>query len=120
MSKARACVIDGENFLIGLAVDISDLVSAREKIDLQLKEISRLNDLLKAENIYLKDQFKSTSIRNAIIAESESIKYIHFKIKQVATTKATVLIEGETGTRKELVARAIHKESKRSNKSFKK
>jgi len=118
ISKARSCVIDGENYLIGLAVDISDLVSAQEKINDQMKEISRLNDLLKAENIYLKDQYESTSIRNEIIGESESIKYIHFKIKQVAPTNATVLIEGETGTGKELVARAIHKESKRSNKPF--
>jgi PAS domain S-box-containing protein len=118
LSKARSCVIDGENYLIGLAVDISDLVSAQEKINDQMKEISRLNDLLKAENIYLKDQYESTSIRNEIIGESESIKYIHFKIKQVAPTNATVLIEGETGTGKELVAREIHKESRRSYKPF--
>jgi len=118
LTRARACEIEGEVYLIGLAVDISDLVSAREKINEHLKEISRLNDLLKAENIYLKDQFESTSIRNEIIGESESIKYIHFKIKQVAPTNATVLIDGETGTGKELVARAIHKQSKRSNKPF--
>ncbi|MCU0415071.1 MAG: sigma 54-interacting transcriptional regulator [Ignavibacteriaceae bacterium] len=118
LTRARACEIEGEVYLIGLSIDISDLVSAREKINEQMKEISRLNDLLKAENIYLKDQFESTSIRNEIIGESNSIKYIHFKIKQVAPTNATVLIEGETGTGKELVARAIHKESKRSNKPF--
>jgi PAS domain S-box-containing protein len=118
LTRARACEIEGEVYIIGLAIDISDLVSAREKINDQMKEISRLNDLLKAENIYLKDQFESTSIRNEIIGESNSIKYIHFKIKQVAPTNATVLIEGETGTGKELVARAIHKESKRSNKPF--
>ena len=118
LSKARACKINGEVYLIGLAVDISDLVSAREKINEQLKEISRLNDLLKAENIYLKDQFESTSIRNEIIGESESIKYIHFKIKQVAPTNATVLIEGETGTGKELIAKAIHKNSNRKDKPF--
>jgi len=118
LTRARACEIEGEVYLIGLSIDISDLVSAREKINEQMKEISRLNELLKAENIYLKDQFESTSIRNEIIGESESIKYIHFKIKQVAPTNATVLIEGETGTGKELVAREIHKESKRSNKPF--
>jgi len=118
LTRARACEIEGEVYLIGLAIDISDLVSAREKINEQMKEISRLNELLKAENIYLKDQFESTSIRNEIIGESESIKYIHFKIKQVAPTNATVLIEGETGTGKELVAREIHKESRRSNKPF--
>jgi len=118
LTRARACEIEGEVYLIGLSIDISDLVSAREKINEQMKEISRLNELLKAENIYLKDQFESTSIPNEIIGESEEIKYIHFKIKQVATTNATVLIEGETGTGKELVAREIHKQSKRSNKPF--
>jgi len=118
LTRARACEIEGEVYLIGLAIDISDLVSAREKIDEQMKEISRLNELLKAENIYLKDQFESTSIPNEIIGESEEIKYIHFKIEQVAPTNATVLIEGETGTGKELVAREIHKESRRSNKPF--
>jgi len=118
LTRGRACEIDGEKYIIGLSVDISDLVSAREKNNDQMKEISRLNDLLKAENIYLKDQFESTSIRNEIIGKSNSIKYLHFKIKQVAPSNATVLIEGETGTGKELVAREIHKESKRSNKPF--
>ncbi|MCK7517509.1 MAG: hypothetical protein MZV64_07190 [Ignavibacteriales bacterium] len=61
LTRARACEIEGEVYLIGLAIDISDLVSAREKINEQMKEISRLNELLKAENVYLKDQFESTS-----------------------------------------------------------
>ena len=53
-----------------------------------------------------------------MVGESEAIKYLLFKIKQVATTDASVLIEGETGTGKELVARAIHGESKRKDKPF--
>ena len=118
LSKARACEIDGEVYLIGLAVVISDLVSAREKINEQMKEISRLNELLKAENVYLKDQLDITSERKEFIGISQPFKYVLFKIQQVAPTDASVLIEGETGTGKDLVAKAIHKGSKRSNKPF--
>jgi transcriptional regulator with GAF, ATPase, and Fis domain len=118
LSKARACEIDGEVYLIGLAVVISDLVSAREKINEQMKEISRLNELLKAENVYLKDQLDINSERKEFIGISQPFKYVLFKIQQVAPTDASVLIEGETGTGKDLVAKAIHKGSKRSNKPF--
>jgi len=118
LTRARACEIEGEVYVIGLTIDISDLVSAREKINEQMKEISRLNELLKAENVYLKDQLDITSERKEFIGISQPFKYVLFKIQQVAPTDASVLIEGETGTGKELVAKAIHKGSKRSNKSF--
>ena len=118
LTRARACEIEGEVYVIGLAIDISDLVSAREKINEQMKEISRLNELLKAENVYLKDQLDITSERKEFIGISQPFKYVLFKIQQVAPTDASVLIEGETGTGKDLVAKAIHKGSKRSNKPF--
>ena len=90
---------------------------AREKVKEQMKEISRPNELLQAENIYLKDQLGLYGYKFEMVGESEAIKYLLFKIKQVATTDASVLIEdGVTG--KELVARAIHGESKRKDKPF--
>jgi PAS domain S-box-containing protein len=118
LSKARACVIEGEDYLIGLCVDISDLVSARNKNIEHTKEISRLNALLEAENIYLKDQLQVNSQQFEMVGESEPLKYILHRIQQVASTDVSVLIYGETGTGKELVARAIHKNSKRSEKPF--
>jgi PAS domain S-box-containing protein len=118
IANATCIVVDGEEYLIGLTIEISELVEAREKIQEQVKEISRLNELLKAENIYLKDQLELTDQRFEMIGESEELKYIHYKIEQVAPTDASVLIQGETGTGKELIARAIHKESKRKNKPF--
>jgi len=117
-TNGRIAEIDGEEYLIGLAVDISELNSAREKIKEQLEEISKLNELLHAENIYLKDQIELSGQQFEMVGESEPIKYIRFKIKQVAPTDASVLIEGETGTGKELVARAIHRESNRKDKPF--
>ena len=67
-------VIEGEEYLIGLTIEISELASAREKIKEQVKEISRLNELLQAENIYLKDQLELTDQRFEMIGESEELK----------------------------------------------
>jgi len=83
-----------------------------------MDEITKLNELLRAENVYLKEQIRTDSHQFEIVGESESLKYVLFRIQQVASTDVSVLIYGETGTGKELVARAIHKNSKRSKKPF--
>lgn len=118
LGTGAPAVIDGEEYLIGTALDISELDLAREKIKEQVEEISKLYELLKEENIYLKDQLNKSDHYSEIIGESEQLKYILYKVDQVAPTDATVLIQGETGTGKELVARAIHKRSKRNNDPF--
>lgn len=118
LAQAKLIAIEGEEYLIGLSVEISESIAARNKIAEQAKEILRLNELLKAENIYLKNQLESNDSHNEMVGESNAIKYILYKIQQVASTDATVLIQGETGTGKELVARAIHNESKRKSKPF--
>jgi len=118
LTRARACEIEGEFYLIGLAVDISELFSARAKNIELMDQIKKLNELLNAENIYLKEQIRINSHQFEILGESESLKYVLYRIQQVASTDVSVLIYGETGTGKELVARAIHKNSKRSKKPF--
>ncbi|MBK8550492.1 MAG: sigma 54-interacting transcriptional regulator [Ignavibacteria bacterium] len=118
LGSGKMISIDGEKYLIGLGVNISELDSARKKIIEQLEEIDRLNELLQAENLYLKDQLKLSGLKYDIVGESEAIKYALFRVEQVAPTDASVLILGETGTGKELIARAIHKESKRRDKPF--
>ena len=118
LGTGTKALINGEEYLIGLAQDIHELVKARKKIDLQIDEIKNLNELLYAENVYLKDQLEISDLRKDIIGESDALKYILFRIEQVAPTDASVLIEGETGTGKELFARAIHNMSKRKNKVF--
>ena len=71
---------------------------------------------LKIENKFLRDEVEQ--IGKSLIGESPAIGKVHQAISQVAAEKATVLITGETGTGKELVARAIHQQSPRKNSLF--
>jgi PAS domain S-box-containing protein len=118
LTKGKVVTIEGEEYLIGLSIEINELYSAREKINDQLNEIFRLNEQLKAENIYLKDQLKFSGDQHNIIGASEHIKYLLYKVNQIGPTGASVLIQGETGTGKELIAKAIHKVSERKDKKF--
>jgi len=71
---------------------------------------------LKAQNLYLQEEIKSVHNFEEIIGQSASLRAVLAKVDRVAKTDATVLLTGETGTGKELVARAIHSASRRSEK----
>lgn len=86
---------------------------ADQKIQNALAEIERLKDHLEAENLYLRDQINTEQKHDEIIGRSNGIKKVLLQVGQVARTDATVLILGETGTGKELIARAIHNQSAR-------
>ncbi len=73
---------------------------------------------IEAEVAYLREELRSRSDFSEIVGESDGIWKVLRNIDMVAPTDSTVLILGETGTGKELVARAIHKNSKRSNGAF--
>ncbi|HEY5838770.1 MAG TPA: sigma 54-interacting transcriptional regulator, partial [Pyrinomonadaceae bacterium] len=110
---------------IGSCVDITDrkeseaaLVAAHEQLVIAHTEVSRLKTELEQENIYLREELHSDQTRGEMVGESDAIKYVVFKINQVAVTDSTVLITGETGTGKELVARAIHTASLRNDRPF--
>jgi DNA-binding NtrC family response regulator len=78
-----------------------------------LSEVKRLQKQLEAENVYLREEIKLEYNFEEIIGQSNALKYVLFRVEQVAPTDTTVLILGETGTGKELVARAIHHASAR-------
>ncbi|HKR11750.1 MAG TPA: ABC transporter substrate binding protein [Pyrinomonadaceae bacterium] len=101
---------------IGSAVDITDRRNAEEALQIAHEEVNKLKNQLEAENIYLKEEIRVTHNVDEIVGESNVIKYVLYKIEQVAQTDTGVLILGETGTGKELVARAIHSQSIRKDR----
>ncbi|HEX7286975.1 MAG TPA: GAF domain-containing protein [Candidatus Angelobacter sp.] len=85
---------------------------------LAYREIGELKEKLSQEKLYLEDEIRSEINFKEIVGESASLKAALDKIATVAASDATVLILGETGTGKELVARAIHDASKRKGRTF--
>ena len=81
-----------------------------------LKEVKQFKNQLREENIYLKEEFNLLHSHKDIVGNSEAIKTVLAQIEQVAPTDSTVLIQGETGTGKELVANAIHGLSSRKTR----
>lgn len=71
-------------------------------------EVEQLKNRLQAENVYLREEITLEHHFNEIIGESQAMKAVLRKVEQVAPTDATVLLLGETGTGKELIARALH------------
>ena len=89
-----------------------------EKLKKAFDEINTLKEQLKEENLYLKEEIKLDHNYADIVGNSAAIKYALHRVEQVAATDTTVLIEGETGTGKELIARAIHNKSKRKDRAL--
>ena len=90
----------------------------QQTLDLQaaLSEISTLKNQLEAENIYFREENKMKYRYENIIGQSDSLKYVLYRAEQVAPMNTTILILGETGTGKELIAAAIHEMSPRKDR----
>ena len=78
----------------------------------------RPKDQLYRENLALRDEVDRASMFEEIVGASPTLKTVLARVARVAPTDSTVLISGETGTGKELVARAVHKRSQRSGRAF--
>lgn len=101
---------------IGSCVDITDRKEAERALHQANIELGKLKNQLEAENIYLQEELRQDQAFGDIIGQSAAIKYVLYKVGQVAPMDSTVLILGETGTGKELVARAIHGASLRKDR----
>lgn len=99
--------------LHGVMRDITDRREAEEALRRSYAEIERLRDRLQAEGEYLKAEMKLTQDHGAIIGQSAAIRKVLRLVEHVAPTDSSVLIRGETGTGKELIAQAIHRLSPR-------
>src|SRR5258708_37733831 len=85
---------------------------------LTLEEVCKLRDKLAQEKLYLEEEIRSDSGFERIIGKSAALKHVLQLVETVAPSDSTVLLLGETGTGKELIARAIHERSRRQNRTF--
>jgi DNA-binding NtrC family response regulator/ligand-binding sensor domain-containing protein len=103
-------------------IEMEHEIAARKKVEDALRkehaEVESLKSRLEEEKIYLEEEIKIEHGFEEIIGSSESLKRVLLGVEQVAATDATVLILGETGTGKELIARAIHSLSPRSERTL--
>ncbi len=116
-----------ENKIIGMVEDISkrkqaeqEMIDSRDNLEKMVaertKEIQLLKDRLQAENLILRRELAESQSYGTIVGESHPVKTVISQIELVAPTDANVLIHGESGTGKELVAREIHRHSRRKDK----
>ena len=103
---------------VGTAIDVTEQAQARIELEKAFEEIKRLKDRLHDENLALREQIDQAFMFEEIVGASPALKSVLSSIVKVAPTDSTVLVTGETGTGKELIARAIHKHSQRSGQAF--
>lgn len=102
--------------LMGVSLDITDRKQMEDELNERLKEIEKLKLQLENENVYLRQELKMEKGFDKIVGDSKALQSVIFAAKQVASTDATVLILGETGTGKGMVANAIHQMSPRKDR----
>jgi len=103
---------------VGTAMDVTEQRLARADLEKAFEEIKLLKDRLHDENLVLREQIDQAFLFEEIVGSSPALQTVLSGIVKVAPTDSTVLITGETGTGKELIARAIHKHSQRSGEAF--
>ena len=111
----------GNGNLIGfckLTRDATQQHEAQAALARAFEEINALKDRLHEENVVLREEIDQRSMFEEIIGSSRPVKSVLSRVAKVAPMDCTVLITGETGTGKELVARAIHKRSNRAGRAF--
>jgi PAS domain S-box-containing protein len=103
---------------VGSVMDVTAAKRSQRELERALQEIAVLKDQLYKENIALRAEIGEASMFEEIVGGSPLLKAVLARVAKVAPTDSTVLITGETGTGKELIARAIHKRSQRSGRAF--
>jgi transcriptional regulator with GAF, ATPase, and Fis domain len=104
--------------VVGTSMDVTEQHEARAALETALEQIHALKDQLYNENIALREEIDRSSMFEEIVGESPALQAVLTRVAKVGPTDSTVLVTGETGTGKELIARAIHKRSARAARAF--
>ena len=102
--------------LMGASIDVTERKKMEIEIREHLNEIEQLKLQLEQENVYLREEIRTGQGLSKIVGDSEALQYVLFRVQQVAPTDATVLVLGETGTGKGMVAHAIYEMSARKDR----
>jgi PAS domain S-box-containing protein len=113
-----AISVNRERYVLGIARDITDRKRVEAEREAALRELEALKAQLEEENLYLKEEIGADRPFAGFVGDSDALKHVRVRIGQVAGSDSTVLVQGETGVGKELVARAVHEASKRSGAAF--
>jgi PAS domain S-box-containing protein len=103
---------------VGTTMDVTEQWQARAELEKAFEEIKHLKDRLQNENVALREEIDRASMFEEIVGISPALHAVLSRLSKVAPTDSTVLITGETGTGKELIARAVHKRSQRYARAF--
>jgi chemotaxis protein methyltransferase CheR len=104
------------NDIFGMVMDITERKQAEMELKVAYAEIRQLQSQLAAESAYLQEEIKLEHNFDHIIGQSQALKYVLYRVEMVAPQDSTVILLGETGTGKELVARALHQLSPRGKR----
>jgi formate hydrogenlyase transcriptional activator len=104
--------------MLGVSIDISDRKQLEDDLQHNLKEVQTLKQQLEIENHYLREDLKTELGFEHVIGQSKEFNSVLVSARQVASTPATVLLLGETGTGKGVIANAIHQMSNRQALPF--
>jgi formate hydrogenlyase transcriptional activator len=103
---------------IGFLMQVSNQIGIAVGNALAYQQIRELKEKLGQENVYVQDEIRNETNFEEIVGTSAALRRVLAQVETVASTDSTVLIYGETGTGKELIARAIHNLSPRHNNAF--
>ncbi|MFK7807858.1 MAG: sigma 54-interacting transcriptional regulator [Saprospiraceae bacterium] len=110
--------VEGREYSATVLRDVTARKKKEDEVKLYIKEVEQLKFDAEEENLKLREEFNIEANFSNIISRDPKYKKVLRQVEQVADTEATVLILGETGTGKELLARAVHMLSSRANKQM--